>query len=106
MNILILGGDGYLGWPQAMYLSRRGHERNGAGLCGHYRQANSAPALGRVSFEVSVEVIPMPGSPRPINGDAQDRDDEDDEIEQTHLNILPSAKSSPTQRTKLASTRK
>lgn len=26
MRILILGGDGYLGWPQAMYLSRKGHE--------------------------------------------------------------------------------
>lgn len=26
MRILILGGDGYLGWPQAMYLSRRSHE--------------------------------------------------------------------------------
>ena len=26
MNILILGGDGYLGWPTAMYLSHRGHE--------------------------------------------------------------------------------
>ncbi|PIP40167.1 MAG: NAD-dependent dehydratase [Desulfobacterales bacterium CG23_combo_of_CG06-09_8_20_14_all_51_8] len=26
MNILILGGDGYLGWPTAMYFSRRGHE--------------------------------------------------------------------------------
>jgi UDP-sulfoquinovose synthase len=25
-NILILGGDGYLGWPAAMYFSRRGHE--------------------------------------------------------------------------------
>ncbi len=25
MNILILGGDGYLGWPTAMYLSNRGH---------------------------------------------------------------------------------
>ena len=25
MNILILGADGYLGWPTAMYLSRRGH---------------------------------------------------------------------------------
>jgi len=25
MKILILGGDGYLGWPTAMYLSRRGH---------------------------------------------------------------------------------
>ncbi len=26
MRILILGGDGYLGWPTAMYLSGRGHE--------------------------------------------------------------------------------
>lgn len=25
MRILILGGDGYLGWPTAMYLSRQGH---------------------------------------------------------------------------------
>lgn len=26
MRILILGGDGYLGWPQAMYLSQKGHD--------------------------------------------------------------------------------
>jgi UDP-sulfoquinovose synthase len=26
VRILILGGDGYLGWPTAMYFSRRGHE--------------------------------------------------------------------------------
>jgi UDP-sulfoquinovose synthase len=26
MRVLVLGGDGYLGWPTAMYLSRRGHE--------------------------------------------------------------------------------
>ena len=26
MRVLILGGDGYLGWPTAMYLSARGHE--------------------------------------------------------------------------------
>jgi UDP-sulfoquinovose synthase len=26
MRILILGGDGYLGWPTAMHLSSRGHE--------------------------------------------------------------------------------
>ena len=26
MRILILGGDGYLGWATSMYLSRRGHE--------------------------------------------------------------------------------
>src|SRR5215471_10748005 len=26
MRILILGGDGYCGWPTALYLSYRGHE--------------------------------------------------------------------------------
>lgn len=26
MRVLILGGDGYLGWPAAMYFSKRGHE--------------------------------------------------------------------------------
>ncbi len=26
MNILILGGDGYLGWPTALYFSARNHE--------------------------------------------------------------------------------
>jgi UDP-sulfoquinovose synthase len=26
MKVLIIGGDGYLGWPQAMYLSNRGHQ--------------------------------------------------------------------------------
>jgi len=26
MRILVLGGDGYCGWPTALYLSRRGHE--------------------------------------------------------------------------------
>ena len=26
MRILILGGDGYLGWPQSLYLSHKGHE--------------------------------------------------------------------------------
>ncbi len=26
MKILVLGGDGYFGWPTALYLSRRGHQ--------------------------------------------------------------------------------
>jgi UDP-sulfoquinovose synthase len=26
MRILVLGGDGYLGWPQSLYLSGKGHE--------------------------------------------------------------------------------
>jgi UDP-sulfoquinovose synthase len=26
LRILVLGGDGYLGWPTALHLSRRGHD--------------------------------------------------------------------------------
>ena len=26
MRILVLGGDGYLGWPQSLYLSSKGHD--------------------------------------------------------------------------------
>ena len=26
MRVLVLGGDGYLGWPTALYLSARGHD--------------------------------------------------------------------------------
>ena len=26
MKILVLGGDGYLGWPTALHLSERGHD--------------------------------------------------------------------------------
>lgn len=26
MRIIVIGGDGYLGWPTAMYLSRQGHD--------------------------------------------------------------------------------
>src|SRR5271165_4824380 len=26
VRILVLGGDGYLGWPTALHLSRRGHD--------------------------------------------------------------------------------
>ena len=26
MRVLILGGDGYLGWPTALHFSMRGHE--------------------------------------------------------------------------------
>ena len=26
MRIMVIGGDGYLGWPAALHLSQRGHE--------------------------------------------------------------------------------
>ena len=37
MRILILGGDGYLGWPTAMHLSARGHE---VGVADNYLRRN------------------------------------------------------------------
>jgi hypothetical protein len=35
MRVLILGGDGYLGWPKAMFFSSRGHEV--AGVDNYFR---------------------------------------------------------------------
>lgn len=48
MNILILGGDGYLGWPTAMYLSAHGH--NVAVVDNYFRrnacnELNTAPLI-------------------------------------------------------------
>jgi UDP-sulfoquinovose synthase len=42
MRILILGGDGYLGWPTAMHFSRRGHEVHA--LDGYLRRRAHAEA--------------------------------------------------------------
>jgi len=50
MRILILGGDGYLGWPTAMYLSARGHT---AGVVDNF-------AKRRWEMELNVEpLIPI-----------------------------------------------
>lgn len=39
MRVLILGADGYLGWPTAMYFSQRGHEV--AGVDNYFRRSAS-----------------------------------------------------------------
>ncbi len=44
MRVLILGGDGYLGWPTAMYLSRRGHE---VALVDNYFRRRACTELNR-----------------------------------------------------------
>ena len=44
MRVLILGGDGCLGWPTAMFLSSGGHE--GAGV-GNYFHRRACPELNR-----------------------------------------------------------
>ncbi len=50
MRILILGGDGYLGWPTALYLSQRGHH---AGVLDNF-------AKRRWEMELNVEpLIPI-----------------------------------------------
>ena len=47
MRILVLGGDGYLGWPTAMYLSDRGHE---VAVCDNF-------ARRRYDFELGAESL-------------------------------------------------
>lgn len=42
MNILVLGGDGYLGWPTAMYFSKRGHQVT---VVDNYLRRNACTAL-------------------------------------------------------------
>lgn len=44
MRVLILGGDGYLGWPTAMYLSHRGHE---VAVVDNYFRRRAATELNR-----------------------------------------------------------
>jgi UDP-sulfoquinovose synthase len=42
MKVLILGGDGYLGWPTAMYFSQRGHE---VSVVDNYQRRNACTEL-------------------------------------------------------------
>ena len=51
MKVLILGGDGYLGWPTCMYFSQRGHEVIGVD---NYFRRNTAVELDCESL------IPIP----------------------------------------------
>ena len=43
MRVLILGGDGYLGWPTAMHLSAKGHE---VAVVDNYLRRNMARETG------------------------------------------------------------
>lgn len=47
MRILVLGGDGYLGWPTAMYLSRKGHQ---VGVVDNYVRRTYDHELGSQSL--------------------------------------------------------
>jgi UDP-sulfoquinovose synthase len=59
MRILILGGDGYLGWPTAMHLSRRGHE---VGVVDNFakrrweKELNITPLMPIPSLEERVKI--------------------------------------------------
>lgn len=71
MRILILGGDGYLGWPTAMYLSKRGHQVTALDNFSKRRwekDLNAAPLLPVVSLNertrlwnglTGLEICPM-----------------------------------------------
>ena len=54
MHVLILGGDGYLGWPTAMYFSRKGCEVT---VVDNYFRRNACRELG---VELLYPVPPLP----------------------------------------------
>lgn len=47
MRVLVLGGDGYLGWPTAMYFANRGHE------------VMAVDNLGKRFWEAEIGVVPL-----------------------------------------------
>jgi UDP-sulfoquinovose synthase len=54
MRVLVLGGDGYLGWPTALYLSDHGHE---VGIVDNFARRGYDHELG---VESLVPIEPMP----------------------------------------------
>ena len=56
-------------------------------------------------MQVGFQAAPAARAPDAINGNAEHRADEDDEIERAHENIFVSAMSSATQKTKLPRTK-
>jgi UDP-sulfoquinovose synthase len=55
MRILVLGGDGYLGWPTALHLSERGHE---VGIVDNFARRGYDNELGIESL-VPIEPLPV-----------------------------------------------
>ena len=53
MNVLVLGGDGYLGWPTALRLSARGHE---VGIVDNLSRRKIDVRVRRLGQHVQVEV--------------------------------------------------
>ena len=49
MRILVLGGDGYLGWPTALHLSASGHK---VGLVDSFARRGYDTELGRDNRKV------------------------------------------------------
>ncbi len=69
MNILVLGGDGYLGWPTALYLSRRGHR---VGVVDNFARRGYDLEMG-VDSLVPIVSLQQPGPP--LEGDLRHRMD-------------------------------
>ena len=57
MRILVLGGDGYLGWPTAMYLTRRGHEVH---VVDNYLRRRAHVEQGTDSLTPILDNLPAP----------------------------------------------
>ena len=55
MRILVLGGDGYLGWPTSMYFSKRGHEVH---TVDNYLRRNAHKQAGTDSLVPILDSLP------------------------------------------------
>src|ERR1044071_3247303 len=54
MKILVLGGDGYCGWPTGLYLSRQGHQ---VGICDNFLRRLWDHELGAMTL---TPIAPLP----------------------------------------------
>ena len=62
MNILVLGGDGYLGWPTALYLSRKGHR---VGVVDNFARRGYDLEMG---VDTLVPIVEPPAAGPPLAG--------------------------------------
>ncbi len=83
--------------PQAgrVRLARRAHQRHGAHLRCHHRQADRPPRQRPVGEKVAFDLVGSLRAPQPVDDDPDDVDDEHTPVERMHQeNIFPKSHSS------------
>ncbi len=68
MEILVLGGDGYLGWPTALHLSALGHD---VAVCDNFARRGYDEEMG---VESLVPIATLERADRFVAGDQQQGD--------------------------------